>query len=52
MSKEKSYSTGLAFDNYDRFTETLSVKDTLHGSVGIAYQTASGAHFLPRNSLL
>ena len=52
MSKEKSCSTGLAFDNYDRFTETLSGKDTLHDTVGMAYQTVSGTHFLPRNSLL
>ena len=52
MSKEKSFSTGLAFYNYDRFTETLSGKDTLHDPVGIAYQTVSGTHFLPRISLL
>ena len=47
MSNDKSYSAGLAFDNYDRFTETLSGKDTLHDTVGIAYQTVSGTHFLP-----
>ena len=52
MSQEKSCSTGLAFDNYDRFTEPLSGKDTLHDIVGIAYQTVSGTHFLPRNYLL
>ena len=52
MSKEKSYSAGLAFDNCDRFTEPLSGKETLHDTVGIAYQTVSGTHFLPRNSLL
>ena len=52
MSKEKNCSMGLAFDNYDRFTETLSKKDTLHDTVGTAYQTVSGIHFLPRNSLL
>ena len=37
MSKKKSCSTGLPFGNYDRFTETLSRKDTLHDTVGIAY---------------
>ena len=47
MSNEKSCSTGLVFDNYGRFR-----KDTLHDTVGIAYQKVSGAHFLPRNSLL
>ena len=52
MSNEKSCSTGLAFDNYDRFTETLSGKDTLHDTVGIAYQTVSGTRLLLRNSLL
>ena len=45
MSNEKSCSTGLAFDNYDRFTETLSEKDTLHDTAGIAYQTVSDTHF-------
>lgn len=30
--------TGVAFDSYDRFTETLSGKDTLHNAVGIIYQ--------------
>lgn len=30
--------TGVAFDNYDRFVETCSGKDTLHDTVGIIYQ--------------
>jgi len=30
--------TGLAWDNYDRFVETGSGEDTLHDTVGIAYQ--------------
>ena len=30
--------TGLAWDNYDRFVETSSGKDTIHDTVGIAYQ--------------
>lgn len=34
--------TSVAFDNYDRFVETLSGKDTLHDTVGIIYQ------FLPK----
>ena len=29
-------STGIVFDNFDRFVETLSGKDTLHDTVGIA----------------
>lgn len=31
-------STNIAYDNYDRFVETLSGKDTLHDTVGIIYQ--------------
>lgn len=30
--------TGVAFDNYDRFVETTTGKDTLHDTVGIIYQ--------------
>lgn len=30
--------TGVAFDNYDRFVETLTGRDTLHDTVGIVYQ--------------
>lgn len=30
--------TGVAFDNYDRFVETLNGKDTLHDTVGIIFQ--------------
>ena len=33
------YGTGVAWDNFDRFVETVSGKDTLHDTVGIAYQT-------------
>lgn len=33
--------TGLAFDNYDCFVETLSGSDTLHDTVGIVYQDRS-----------
>lgn len=30
--------TGVAYDNFDRFVETTSGKDTLHDTVGIIYQ--------------
>lgn len=30
-------STGVAFDNFDRFVETASGKDTLHDTVGVIY---------------
>lgn len=39
MSMDRSCCMGLAWDNYDRFTETLSGKDALHDTVGIAYET-------------
>ena len=38
MQLSSSLSTGLAFDNFDRYIETLNGKDTLHDTVGIAYQ--------------
>ena len=30
--------TNVAFDNFDRFVDTTSGKDTLHNTVGIIYQ--------------
>lgn len=30
--------TGVAFDNFDRYVETVNGKDTLHDTVGIIYQ--------------
>ncbi|GFY11634.1 hypothetical protein TNCV_4231031 [Trichonephila clavipes] len=33
-----SLSTGVAFDNFDRYVDTLTGKDTLHDTVGIIYQ--------------
>lgn len=33
-----NYSTGVAFDNYDRYFETRTGKDTLHDTFGLAYQ--------------
>ena len=38
MIEDGDLGTGVAFDNYDRFVETLSGKNTLHDTVGIAYQ--------------
>ena len=31
--------TGVAWDNLNRFLETATGKETLHDTVGIAYQT-------------
>ena len=39
MSLENHMGTGVAWDNYDHFVETQSGKDTLHDTVGIAFQT-------------
>ena len=41
MSRSSDVCTALAFDNFDRFVESLSGKDTLHDTVGIVYQTIS-----------
>ena len=41
MQLNPSLCTGIAFDNFDRFVETLSGKDTLHDTVGITYQHIS-----------
>ena len=38
MSLQSNAGTGVAWDNYDRFVETQSGKDTLHDTVGITYQ--------------
>lgn len=35
---DETLSTHVAFDNYDRFVDTPSGKDTLHDTVGIIYQ--------------
>ncbi|CAH0396002.1 unnamed protein product [Bemisia tabaci] len=39
--------TGVAFDNFDRFVDTASGKDTLHHTVGIAYQKISEDNSTP-----
>ena len=41
MNRSPNVATGLAFDNFDRFVETLSGRNTLHDTVGIAYQTCT-----------
>ena len=38
MELKPNLNTGIAFDNYDRYVETLTGKNTLHDTVGIAYQ--------------
>ena len=38
MGLNASTVTGVAWDNFDRFVETKSGKDTLHDTVGVAYQ--------------
>lgn len=41
--------TGLAFDNFDCFVETINGKDTLHDTVGIAYQEEAATDILDSN---
>ena len=40
MSLNPANNIGLAFDNIGRYIETVSGKDTLHDTVGIAYETS------------
>ena len=42
MSPSSEMATGVAFANYDIFVEALSGKDTIHHTVGIAYQLVEG----------
>ena len=39
IDKSPRLGTGLALDNYDRFVETLTDKNTLHDTLSICYQT-------------
>ncbi|GFW88135.1 hypothetical protein TNCV_218071 [Trichonephila clavipes] len=45
-----SLSTGVAFDNFDRYVDTLTGKDTLHDTVGIIYQNVSHDYDIELNS--
>ena len=38
IKRTKGLATGLAWDNHDEITETLSGSDSLHETVGICYQ--------------
>lgn len=38
IQRRPDLNTGVAFDNFDRFVETLNGKDTLHDTVGIIFQ--------------
>lgn len=38
ISTSNGHSTHVAFDNFDRFVDTTSGKDTMHDTVGIIYQ--------------
>ena len=37
-NRTPDFGTGVAWDNFDRFVDTISGKGTLHDTVGIAYQ--------------
>ncbi|GFX49059.1 hypothetical protein TNCV_786151 [Trichonephila clavipes] len=45
-----SLSTGVAFDNFDRYVDTLTGKHTLHDTVGIIYQNVSHDYDIELNS--
>lgn len=41
ITAANGHSTRVAFDNFDRFVDTTSGKDTMHDTVGIIYQFSS-----------
>ena len=41
MSLNLANSIGVASDNFDRYVETVTGRDTLHDIVGIAYENSS-----------
>ena len=41
MTMDSKVGVGLIFDSCNRFVETLNGKDTLHHTVGIAYQIST-----------
>ena len=43
MSLNSANNISVAFDNFDRYVETITGKDTLRDTVGIAYETSSSA---------
>ncbi|GFW58988.1 hypothetical protein TNCV_2830941 [Trichonephila clavipes] len=45
-----SLNTGVAFNNFDRYVDTLTGKDTLHDTVGIIYQNVSDDYDIELNS--
>ncbi|GFV34746.1 hypothetical protein TNCV_1450501 [Trichonephila clavipes] len=45
-----SLSTSVAFDNFDKYVDTLTGKDTLHDTVGIIHQNVSDDYDIELNS--
>ncbi|XP_074109123.1 uncharacterized protein LOC141533919 isoform X2 [Cotesia typhae] len=45
ITAKNGLSTHVAFDNFDRFVDTTSGKDTMHDTVGIIYQFPSADNF-------
>ena len=39
---------GVAWDDFDKFVETITGKETLHDTVGIAYQTITEEELMDR----
>ena len=42
MTLNRRWGTGVAYDNFDRFVETITGKETLQDTVGITLQTITG----------
>ncbi|GFV05785.1 hypothetical protein TNCV_5035241 [Trichonephila clavipes] len=50
VMKMEDLINGVAFDNFDRYVDTLTGKDTLHDTVGIIYQNVSHDNDIELNS--
>ncbi|GFV49042.1 hypothetical protein TNCV_5065261 [Trichonephila clavipes] len=50
VKPSKHITLGVAFDNFDRYVDTLTGKDTLHDTVGIIYQIVSHDYDIELNS--
>ncbi|CAH0731407.1 unnamed protein product, partial [Brenthis ino] len=50
--RSKNLCTGVAYDNFDRFVDTSSGKDTLHDTVGIIFQDISNFNESNSNNVI
>ena len=44
--------TGVAWDNFNRFVETIAGQETMHDTVGITYQTITEEEPMDKNLMM